>query len=62
MFREIDRAEMLPYFDLWSHHDVSTYANSILDRLETGDMPCDEGWPPEKIAIFSAWIVGGMPP
>ena len=48
-------------FDLWSLDDVSTHADSILDRLEAGTMPCDGAWPAARVAIFRQWIEGGKP-
>jgi hypothetical protein len=48
-------------FDLWSPDAVSTHADAILARLETGTMPCDGAWPAERIAIFRHWITVGKP-
>jgi hypothetical protein len=62
LFREGDRNEMLPVFDLWSYDDVSANADRILERLEAGDMPCDGRWPPEQLTTFSSWIEGGLRP
>ncbi len=61
LFREDDREAMQYAFDLWNYHDVSTYAEAILDRLEDGSMPCDEEWPAERITLFRNWINAGMP-
>jgi len=27
-----------------------------------GSMPCDEPWPPERLAIFRLWMDEGFPP
>ncbi len=62
LFREFDRDEMEHAFDLWSHRDVSENAESILERLEAGEMPCDEPWSEAQVGTFRAWIEGGMPP
>jgi hypothetical protein len=61
LFREEDRDAMDYLFDLWDYHDVSTHAESILDRLEDGSMPCDEPWLAEQIDLFRRWIDAAMP-
>ena len=59
LFREQDRASMTFAFDLWSHDDVSTHAEAILNRLQQGTMPCDGAWSDDRIAIFEAWVEAG---
>ena len=61
LFREDDRDEMKFAFDLWDYNDVSAHAESILERLEDGSMPCDEEWPDEQIEQFHRWMDAGMP-
>jgi hypothetical protein len=61
LFRERDRDSMRFAFDLWSHDDVSTHADAILDRLEAGTMPCDSAWPADQVAGFRRWIDAGKP-
>jgi hypothetical protein len=61
LFRESDRTEMSWAFDLWSHDDVSSNADAILERLEAGDMPCDDAWPEDRIALFRRWAEAGGP-
>ena len=61
LFREGDRDSMDFAFDLWDYHNVSTYAQDILERLADGSMPCDGEWPEEQIAQFRRWIDAGMP-
>lgn len=61
MFRDGDRDAMLMAFDLWDYDDVSEHADSILDRLEDGSMPCDAAWPQDRISAFSSWIEAGKP-
>ncbi len=61
LFREDDREAMEYAFDLWNYHDVSTHAQSILERLEDGSMPCDGEWPAEQINVLRRWIDAGMP-
>lgn len=61
LFREIDRDEMEFVFDLWDYNDVRDHADSILERIEDGTMPCDEEWPAERIDLLRRWIEVGMP-
>lgn len=61
LFREDDRDAMDYIFDLWSYDDVSANADSILERLDDGSMPCDEPWPAERIDVFRNWISAGKP-
>lgn len=60
LFRERDRDSMEFAFDLWEAGDVRENADAILDRLTEGSMPCDGGWPDERIALFRRWIESGM--
>jgi hypothetical protein len=62
LFREMDRARMEWAFDLWSYDDVKENSEGILERLEAGDMPCDEEWPEEQIELFRNWMDKGMAP
>ena len=59
LFREGDRRSMRFAFDLWSHDDVSAHAQKILDRLRARTMPCDGGWPEDRVAVFERWIDAG---
>lgn len=61
MFREYDRTEMEWAFDLWDYEDVKDNAEGILERLEAGDMPCDEPWSEEQTEVFRTWMREGMP-
>ena len=60
LFRQMDRQSMKWAFDLWAYPDVKTHAAGILQRLQNGSMPCDGGWPLEKIETFQRWIESGM--
>ena len=62
LFREFDREQMEFAFDLWRYEDVKEHAPDILERLEDGDMPCDDPWPEERIETFRSWIDEGMDP
>lgn len=61
LFRDQDVNAMAFAFDLHDYEEVSQNASGILSRLEAGDMPCDEPWPPERIALFKDWIDAGTP-
>jgi len=61
LFREDDRDAMDYIFDLWDYNDVSVHAESILERLDDGSMPCDSPWPAEHIDLFRRWIESGKP-
>lgn len=60
LFREFDREQMEYSFDLWKYDDVKENADAIVERLEEGDMPCDEPWPQEQIDLFKGWVDEGM--
>jgi hypothetical protein len=62
LFREEDRQRMDWAFDLWDYEAVKDNSDTILERLEAGDMPCDGAWPDEDVAKFRAWIDAGMAP
>lgn len=62
LFRERDRAAMTFMFDLWEYEDVRANAEAILASTAAGDMPCDDAWPPERVATLRAWIEGGCRP
>jgi hypothetical protein len=61
LFREKDRQRMEWAFDLWDYEEVKENAEAILERLEAGDMPCDEPWPDSQIETFRSWMRAGMP-
>jgi hypothetical protein len=61
LFREKDREAMEGAFDLWDHEDVSANASAILEAVAGGEMPCDEAWPPERVALLRRWVEAGMP-
>ena len=62
LFREYDQAEMEWAFDLWSFQDVRDNADAIIERLESGAMPCDGAWPEEQVEKFRQWMRDGMQP
>lgn len=61
LFREEDREAMEYAFDLWNYADVRDQADTILERIEDGSMPCDGEWPTEQIELFRRWIAAGTP-
>jgi hypothetical protein len=61
LFRDKDQRAMSYAFDLRNYDDVREHADGILARLEQGDMPCDEPWPPEQIDLFRRWRDTGTP-
>jgi hypothetical protein len=62
LFRESDRDSMSFAFDLWSYDDVREHADEILKRLSAGTMPCDGGWPADKVDLFKRWVNSGKQP
>jgi hypothetical protein len=62
LFRDRDRQSMSFAFDLWSYDDVRARASDIIDRPQEGSMPCDGGWPAEKVEVFKRWTDTGMQP
>jgi hypothetical protein len=61
LFRDRDRQSMKWAFDLWSHDDVASNGDAILERLRDGTMPCDGAWTAEQIAFFQDWVAAGTP-
>lgn len=61
LFRNSDRLEMDFAFDLRSYDEVKHHAQSILERIVDGTMPCDDPWPRARVELFRTWIVEGMP-
>jgi len=49
----------LRQFDLWSYDDVAARSDAILAKLRDGSMPCDGGWPPERVDRFEDWVATG---
>jgi hypothetical protein len=62
LFLPFDRDQMRFAFDLWNYAEVKDNAAVILQRLALGDMPCDQPWPEDRIALFRAWLAAGCPP
>lgn len=62
LFRAVDVRAMEAWFDLGSYDEVREHADSILERVEDGDMPCDTPWEQDKVDTLRAWIEQGCPP
>jgi hypothetical protein len=62
LFRESDRRAMTFLFDLWDYEAVKANAAGILSSTESGEMPCDGGWPDDRVAALRSWIQGGCQP
>jgi hypothetical protein len=62
LFRDRDRQSMSFAFDLGCYDDVRAHAYGILVRLADGSMPCDGGWPAERVEVFRRWTQNGMRP
>ena len=62
LFRDKDVRSMARAFDLRSYDDVKSHADAIVARLSGGTMPCDGAWPPERVALFRAWMDQGYTP
>jgi hypothetical protein len=62
LFRDDDVEAMRYAFDLTQHEDVRDNAEGIYERLADGSMPCDGGWPADRVALFRRWVdEGGAP-
>ena len=48
--------------DRSSFEDVKARASEINARLADGSMPCDEPWPPDRLALFKRWMDEGLAP
>ena len=60
LFREEDQKAMEYIFDLWDYQDVVDNAQSILDEVAAGGMPCDGAWSEDKVDLFRRWMSAGM--
>lgn len=61
LWRERDVKSMSFAFDLSSYDDVRANAEAIYQRLASGSMPCDGGWPADDVERFRTWIDSGSP-
>jgi hypothetical protein len=53
---------MQAWLDLWSYDDVRDHAWDALERVEAGEMPCDEPWEEQKVQTLGTWISMGIHP
>jgi hypothetical protein len=50
-------------FDLKNYDDVKRWSHSIYDELSSQNMPKDGAyWSDAQLALFKAWMDGGMQP
>ncbi len=61
LFRERDQRSMKYLFDLWAYDDVKEHADAILENVRSGDMPCDDEWPADRVATFRRWMDSDYP-
>lgn len=64
LFRDTPDVDTMKEYgiDLSSYDSVKAKAKEIYATLEEGSMPCDEQWPPERVATFKRWMDEGMAP
>ena len=62
LFRQKDVEEMQFAFDLSRYDDVKANGEEIYGRLADGSMPCDGGWPADRVALFRQWVDEGCAP
>jgi hypothetical protein len=62
LFRDKDITEMrdISNLDLAAYQDVRDNADAIYEQVETGWMPCDVPWSPDKVALFKQWMDEGF--
>lgn len=62
LFGERDRRSMAFLFDLWDYEAVKARATTVLAAVERGDMPCDDPWPEDRVALLRRWVEAGCAP
>jgi twitching motility protein PilT len=60
MFNEDQRMQMKWAFDLWDYDNVKENISDILKRIEGGDVPFEERWPQERLAMLRSWMREGL--
>ncbi|HEV8421241.1 MAG TPA: hypothetical protein VGR13_07800, partial [Actinomycetota bacterium] len=60
LFGEDQRMQMKWAFDLWDYESFKENVADILKRIETGDVPFEDGWPKERLAILRSWMREGL--
>jgi twitching motility protein PilT len=60
MFSEDQRIQLKWAFDLWDYDNVKENISDILKRIESGDVPFEDGWPKERLNILRSWMREGL--
>ncbi len=60
MFSEEQRMQMKWTFDLWDYDSFRENVAEILKRIETRDVPFEDGLPKERLAILRSWMREGL--
>jgi twitching motility protein PilT len=60
MFSEDQRMQMKWAFDLWDYDNVKENISDILKRIEGGEVPFEDGWPKEQLAVIRSWMREGL--
>lgn len=62
LFTARDITAMQWAFDLTDYESVRSHAQSILEQVRAGRMPCYGPWPPLQVQLFERWLNSGMHP
>jgi hypothetical protein len=64
LFRDTPDVDTMQAYglDLSSYEEVKQRAPEIYAELESGNMPCDQRWPAERLSLFKRWMDEGMAP
>jgi hypothetical protein len=64
LFRDTPDVDTMQAYglDLSSYDEVKQRAREIYAELESGNMPCDQRWPAERLSLFNRWMDEGMAP
>jgi Tfp pilus assembly ATPase PilU len=60
LFDEDLRMQVKGIFDLWDYDSVKENVSDILRRIENRDIPFEEGWPQERLALLRSWMREGL--
>jgi len=60
MFSEEQRMRMKWAFDLWDYDSFKENVADILKRIETRDVPFEDGLPKDRLALLRSWMREGL--